>query len=253
MNIIRRHLPLLAISAVAIVLALLVTHLSTRRVPVAQPEPAPTGPERVVPYEEEPVAIEEDAPGELPIAPRHADAGADAERPDMAEAPARALRDMPDADPEPGWEFTEEELAAEVHELVRVSFVFEPAAVGEEFDVEVVMDGPPLQAVVLAMQYDPNVIEPVGGSAESVGQVFREGVEFFLHPGEGRMALFCARRPGKKNILAAANEAVARFRMRAVRAGEARIDVDETGVRFVGGSGAMLDYQIYPGVIRVAE
>lgn len=162
--------------------------------------------------------------------------------------------DLDVAGAEPSWEFTTAELDAEQSELVTVSFGGESVcSAGEELIVEVAMDAPPLQAVVLGLVFDRSLLEPIPGSAEAVGSVFREGVEFFIHPEDGKAALFCATRPGKKNVLSADNAVVARFRMLAKAPGTAVMAVDTKGTKFMGGSGHMLDYDFFEQKIVVTD
>jgi len=96
------------------------------------------------------------------------------------------------------------------------------------------------------------VVEPVPDSGKAVGSVFRQGVEFFMHPTEGRAALFCAAKPGKKNVFGARDEVVATFRMRAKAAGKTSISADDKGLKFVGGSGAEIRPEIVVGEVTVS-
>ena len=124
--------------------------------------------------------------------------------------------------------------------------------VGDEFEVHVRLDAPPLQAVVLAMKYDPALLEPVAGSAVSIGPVFRKGVEFFSQPDQGRMALFCATFPGKKNVLSAVNAEVARFKLRAKQQGTTQISVDPKGMKCLSGKGDSLPVDFISADIEIS-
>jgi len=195
-----------------------------------QPEPDLTGTEQPTDPQQDPVAAVT-PPVDSPVSP---DPVGD-----------------PEPQPEPSWEFTQEELDAEADAYVAVAIGKHRVAVGKEFDVQVLMEAPPLQAVVLAMEFDRAVVEPVSRSGKSVGDVFREEVEFFHHKTDGKMTLFCATRPGKKNVLPADNQVVARFRMRAKAVGTTLIGPDEKGIKFLGGSGRLLDYEFTDGEIVV--
>jgi len=153
---------------------------------------------------------------------------------------------------EPSWEFTPEELAAEPTATVTIGLGKYQVRPEDEFDVKVTLKGPPLQAVVLALVFDRSVVEPIPDSGEAVGNVFRKGVEFFIHPTEGRAALFCATQPGKKNVLGARDEVVATFRMRAKAAGKTSIGADDKGLKLVGGSGMEIRSEFLAGEVTVS-
>lgn len=159
---------------------------------------------------------------------------------------------VPPVGEEDSWEFTREDLDAAVGRTVSVELGRYRVRVGEVFDVQVILDAPPLQAVVLAMKYDPDFLEPVPGSAVSVGSVFRKGVEFFTKPGQGRMALFCATFPGKKNVLAAVRAEVARFKLRALKAGTTQIEADTKGLKCLDGRGGALPVDFMPAEIVIS-
>jgi len=152
---------------------------------------------------------------------------------------------------EQSWDFSREDIAAAVGRTVNVEIGHYRIRVGETVGIEVTLDAPPLQAVVIAMKYDRDLLEPVMGSARAVGPVFRKGVEFFAQPSKGRMALFCATYPGKKNVLPAHNEVVATFVMKAKAQGTARVVADEHGMKCVAGDGTVLPVDFSDGVIDI--
>ncbi|NOY80552.1 MAG: hypothetical protein GXP31_06060 [Kiritimatiellaeota bacterium] len=170
------------------------------------------------------------------------------ERP-QSRGPASPVPPVEEAE---SWEFSVEDLAAAVGRTVSVELGTYQVRVGDEFEVHVILDAPPLQAVVLAMKYDPTSVEPIPGSAVSVGPVFRKGVEFFIQPAQGRMALFCATFPGKKNVLAAAGLEVARFKLRARKKGTTQITADTRGMKCLSGSGDSLPIDFAPAEIVIS-
>ena len=155
--------------------------------------------------------------------------------------------------PEESWDFTPEDLRAAEGRSVLVDLGEYTVQAGEEFDVSVFMDAPALQCALLAMKYDRELLEAVPDSGKAVGRVFRRGVEFFGDPATGRMALLCATLPGRKNILAAKDEKVAVFRMRAKKAGTATIEVDTKGVSFEAGNGKKLTLNCPPGKVLIEQ
>ncbi len=191
---------------------------------------------------------------------RHAHAGAALQAPFRATAAPEPVElpqskgpraPVPPSEEADSWEFTQADLDAAVGRTVKVELGRCTVAVGGTVEVEVTLDAPPLQAVVVAMRYDQSLLEPVPGSAFSMGPVFRKGVEFFIDPAHGRMALFCATYPGKKNVLAAHHEVVARFAVRGKAVGTAHILADSQGMKCVAGNGALLPVDFVPGVVVV--
>ena len=154
---------------------------------------------------------------------------------------------------EKSWDFTPEDLRAAEGRSVLVDLGEYTVQAGEEFDVSVFMDAPALQCALLAMKYDRELLEAVPDSGKAVGRVFRRGVEFFGDPATGRMALLCATLPGRKNILAAQDEKVAVFRMRAKKAGTATIEIDTKGVSFEAGNGKKLTLDCPPGKVLIEQ
>lgn len=135
------------------------------------------------------------------------------------------------------WEFSEADLVEADRKDVKVDLGDYTVVPGEEFEVAVFLDAPSLQSFLLAMTYDLEMLQVVPESAKAAGGVFRAGIEFFQHPEGGRMAIMCATVPGQKNILAAKDEKVATFRMRALKAGVTAIGIDKKGLNFDNGRG----------------
>ena len=204
------------------------------------PSPEPSAPERAeaAPPAPQPVASAQRPEDDVP-APKPTDADTPGEQPVQEEPkapPGRViLPGLPAIDET--WEFSEEDLAQADREDVKIDLGDYTVVSGEEFEVEVYSDSPPLQSFLLAMTYDQAMLQAVPGSEKAVGKVFRAGIEFFQHPEGGRMAVLCATVPGQKNVLAAGNEKVATFRMRALKQGVTTIGIDKKGLNFTNGRG----------------
>ncbi len=155
------------------------------------------------------------------------------------------------AEEEPGWEFSKEDIQAAEGFVIEVDPGEYAVDVGQEFEVSVSLTAPPLQAMVLPMNFDGRLLEAIPGSGRAVGPTFRKGVEFFVKPKGGKMTLFCATFPGMKNILPVDGEIVATFGMRAKAAGRTRIEIDQELMKFVQGTGVLLKVQPADGLVVV--
>ena len=202
-------------------------------------------------------------PPPTPITPPEA-AGDDTPTPESTDADGSTDAAAEEPVPKPGrvilpgmpaidetWEFTEGDLTEADRRDVEIDLGDYTVVPGEEFEVAVYLDAPPLQSFLLAMTYDMAMLRVVPESAKAVGGVFRAGIEFFEHPAGGRMAIMCATVPGQKNILAANDEQVAAFRMRALKAGETTIGIDTKGLNFDNGRGQREAHEIVGGKVVI--
>jgi hypothetical protein len=111
------------------------------------------------------------------------------------------------------------------------------ARVGQEFDVVVRFEGPPLMIMVLGLDFDPTVVEVVFESARPVGSAVRSGIEFYADNTKGKLVLLPSGTPGMKNVNGGNGGPMAVFRMRGKAEGVAALTLTEGGAKFASGKG----------------
>ena len=151
---------------------------------------------------------------------------------------------------EEGWEFTADDIKASSRKVFLGLGQYRPHS-GQEFEVELLLDAPPLESVTLVLAYDPEYLEFVNGSAKSVGRAFRKGIEANADASNGRLAFVQVGTPGQKNVLACSNEKVAVFRMRAKKPGNTTLAPADKGVSFTNGQGHDEEYQVSGGSVQI--
>ena len=122
---------------------------------------------------------------------------------------------------------------------------------GEEFDLYLSLSAPALASLLLVLEFDAELLEYVPDSAEAVGDVFRNDIEFHEDPKGGRVALINGGLPGNKNTNAAHHDRAASFRMRALKPGEVTLTPASNGISFGNALGGTLEYEVHGGLVSI--
>jgi hypothetical protein len=147
--------------------------------------------------------------------------------------------------------FTAADLAPE-NMFVRVDLGNYSIDKGGDMDVRLALTAPGLESLAIVLEYDPNLLAFVEGSAEPVGNTFRRGIEFHANPARGKLVLMHDGVPGAKNTQLVSGEVVARFTMRALEAGTTQLLPAGNGYSFTNGRGVDIqDCRISGGRIEI--
>lgn len=119
----------------------------------------------------------------------------------------------------------EAEDLAQVLDPVTIDFGNYVVAVGEEVEVSVQLDCPPLTELAIPLAFDNTKLRYVRDSARELDGTFKGRMEFYGRNDQGRLGLLVSGFPGMKNVEGAEQNRVMSFRMSALAAGTVDLEV----------------------------